>query len=131
MKPTRKNYRQRSGALGVGVDIERIDRFRMLNRVEHRRFLERIFTNEEYIFCSSKQDPAPHLAVRFCAKEAAVKALAGLGIHKISYRDIEITNDKEGTPVANVRVKNQRVKMFVSLSHTADYGIAFAVVKRI
>lgn len=136
MKTIRQDYRQRSGAmnkgsLGVGVDIERIDRFRTLNRVAHHRFLERIFTSEERIYCFSKQDPAPHLAVRFCAKEAAVKALSSLGIHKIPYRDIEITNDQKGTPVVNVSLKNQKVKAFVSISHTADYGIAFAVVERI
>lgn len=120
------NYR-----LGVGVDIERIDRFRMLNKIKHRPFLERIFTKVEQAYCFSKADPAPHLAVRFCAKEAAVKALASLGIHKIHYRDIEITNDKKGAPAVSVRLKNKKVKAFVSLSHTADYGIAFAVVERI
>ena len=136
MKIARKDYRRRANAiskcrLGVGVDIELIDRFRMLNKVEHRSFLKMIFTKKEHAYCFSKQYPAPHLAVRFCAKEATVKALAGVGIHKISYRDIEITNDQKGVPAVKVRLKDQKVKVFVSLSHADHYAIAFAIVCRI
>ncbi|MDO8505592.1 MAG: holo-ACP synthase [bacterium] len=113
--------------LGVGVDIERIDRFRMLDRVTHYSFLERIFTRKEQDYCFSKKDPAPHLAARFCAKEAVVKTLAGIGIHKVSRRDIEIINTSKGVPRIRLHTKYKDLKMQVSMSHAGDYAVAFVI----
>ena len=62
--------------IGIGTDIESVDRFKKLDRSEHRIFLERVFTREEIDYSYSKDSPAAHLAARFAAKEAAVKALS-------------------------------------------------------
>lgn len=136
MKTTRKSYPQRGSSIskgfyGVGVDIERVDRFRTLNTVAERAFLERIFTREERAYCFSKKDPAPHLAARFCAKEAVTKALASLGIHHVSYDDIEIINTKNGVPKVKAPLKYNGFNLHISLTHVTDYAIAFAVVCRV
>ena len=64
---------------GIGVDIVEIERFRRAVERRGRRFLEKIFTEEEMEYCFSMKDPYPHLAGRFCVKEAVLKSL-GLGI---------------------------------------------------
>lgn len=113
--------------LGIGVDIEEMERFRKLHRVDDRRFLERVFTERELDYCFSRKDPAPYLAARFCAKEAVVKALAGVEIHKMSYRNIEIMKNAKGVPQVCLRSARKMPKVVVSLSHTTNYAIAFAL----
>ncbi len=115
--------------IGVGTDIEGIDRFRNLHHGRHRRFLERIFTPRELKYCFSKKDPAPHLAARFCAKEAVVKALASVGIHKVARREIEVANTSKGVPKIILRTKAKPLQIQVSLSHTLDYAIAFVIAE--
>ena len=133
MKTIRKNYPQRSSAiskchLGVGVDIEYIDRFRMLNKVRHRSFLKMIFTKKEQSYCFSRKDPAPHLAARFCAKEAIVKALGSMGIHKVAYSKIEIVKNAKGVPQVIFHIKGKKFQIQISISHARDYAIACAVI---
>jgi len=113
---------------GIGVDIEEVVRFRTLDRARHKRFFEQIFTKREIEYCLSKKDPAPHLAARFCGKEAVVKALAGVGIHKVSRRDIEITNTSKGVPRIILHTKHKDLKIQVSISHARDYAIAFVII---
>jgi holo-[acyl-carrier protein] synthase len=53
------------------VDIERLER-----ALERRpRLAERLFTALELDYAAGRRRPARHLAVRFAAKEAAIKAL--------------------------------------------------------
>ncbi len=114
--------------IGLGVDIEEIARFRSLDRIRNRRFLEKIFTPRELKYCFSKKDPAPHLAVRFCGKEAMIKALASMEVHKIAYHKIEIINILNGVPKVLLHMKGKAPKIQISLSHTHDYAMACALV---
>ena len=60
---------------GVGIDLMEIGRFAAA--LERRpRLAERLFTDGERAFAADRGEPARHLAVRFCAKEAVAKALA-------------------------------------------------------
>src|ERR671937_1044611 len=62
---------------GAGVDVIEIERLeRALER--RPRLAERLFTPAELEFANRRRRPGRHLAARFAAKEAAVKAL-GLG----------------------------------------------------
>src|SRR5829696_6764150 len=63
------------GMTGVGLDLLEIDR---LERALRRRpnLAARLFTAGELAFAGQRYEPARHLAVRFCAKEAVAKALA-------------------------------------------------------
>ncbi|MBI5134695.1 holo-ACP synthase [Candidatus Uhrbacteria bacterium] len=114
--------------IGIGVDIEAISRFRHLRRTHDRHFLERIFTIRELNYCFSKKDPAQHLAVRFCGKEAAVKALASIGIHAVGYCTIEICNNEKGVPFMRLPKKQKSLQISVSLSHSKEYAIAFVTI---
>lgn len=54
------------------------------------RFLRRVFTDGEIAYCTQRRDPVPHLAARFAAKEAAMKALGTGHSHGVMWKDIEV-----------------------------------------
>lgn len=115
---------------GLGADIERIDRFRRLDKTEHRIFLERIYTSSEREYCWGFIDPAPHLAVRFSAKEAVIKALKGLGMLENIARDqIEVLPDTLQVPRVCLRFSTMgSYQAYISLSHSGEYALATAIV---
>ena len=78
--------------LGIGVDIENVERFRWLNIKNDSRFLNKIYAKEELKYCFSKKNPAPHLAARFAGKEAVIKAMNGISNKKLSVNDIIKSN---------------------------------------
>jgi len=112
---------------GIGVDIESIGRFRKLDPVKNNSFLNKIFTKNELDYCFSKESTAPHLAVRFAAKEAVIKALSSICKVKLHYNEIEIVNNENGAPM--VKINNpglHNLQVHLSLSHCKDKAIAFA-----
>lgn len=105
----------------IGVDMEEISRFSH-NKYENKKlFYEKIFSAEEIKYCLSKSNPYPHFAVRFCAKEAALKALKNKKIH---LSDIEVII-KDKKPILNLPRGEHGL---VSLSHTKKYALAFVVI---
>jgi holo-[acyl-carrier protein] synthase len=105
----------------IGCDIEEIARFSSKDAA----FYEKLFTKAEIAYCESRPSPAQHFAVRYCAKEATVKALHSIGAKNIYYKDIEITKDGN-TP----RIVLPGFAVSVSLSHTKDYAFATVLVSR-
>lgn len=104
---------------GVGIDVEYIHRFEKISD----DFCCEIFTEKEKAYCLSSKFPARHFAVRFCAKEAVVKALSSLGMYNFSYKDIEILKQKDGRPYVNEDFIAD-VKFSLSLSHNRDIAVA-------
>jgi holo-[acyl-carrier protein] synthase len=116
---------------GIGVDIVKIGRFEDALERWGDRLRTRVFTPQELSSCRSKTRPARHLALRFAAKEAFLKALGRGMFQGIAWHDIEITNDHSGRPHMKVRGKAERLcrekgirEIFVSISHEAEYGVA-------
>src|SRR5688572_23000941 len=74
-------------APGIGIDLLEIER---LERALVRRpaLAERVFSRAELEFAAARRRPARHLAVRFAAKEAALKAL-GLGGLRLGEVEVE------------------------------------------
>ena len=113
--------------LYIGCDIENISRFRKKLNAKSKKFLDKIFSNKEQIYCDSKSDPAMHYAGKFCAKEAIVKAIKSSNQKiSISFNQIEILNSSHGEPIANFNIK---IKGFckISISHTSDYAMSIAL----
>ena len=54
------------------------------------RFLRRVFTDGEIAYCTRRKDPAPHLAARFAAKEAGMKALGTGHSRGVLWKDLEV-----------------------------------------
>ncbi len=113
--------------MAIGVDIESIQRFEN----KSQKFLDRIYTKNEQKYCISKLNSASHFAVRFCAKEAAIKALNSLGIKHPNFNQIEIYHDKNSCP--NIRLLDRDIKTLaiqVSLSHDKTKAIAFVLIDK-
>ena len=116
---------------GIGVDIIKIERFKKVLERWGDRLCKRVFTPQELAICQSKAEPSRHLALRFAAKEAFLKALGRGMFQGIAWNDIEITNDPSGRPHMNVQGEAERLcrekgikEIFVSISHEAEYGVA-------
>jgi holo-[acyl-carrier protein] synthase len=76
--------------VGIGLDATEIERVARTYERYGRRFLERVFTAGEIAYCLRRKDPVPHLAGRFAAKEAAMKALGTGRARGVLWRDIEV-----------------------------------------
>jgi holo-[acyl-carrier protein] synthase len=116
---------------GIGVDIIKIERFRKALARWDSRLCNRVFTPRELAICQSKAQPSRHLALRFAAKEAFLKAMGKGMFQGIAWHDIEIINDSSGRPRMNVRGEAERLcrekginEILVSISHEAEYGVA-------
>jgi len=122
--------------LGLGIDIVSISRIESLLEKWRDRFINRIFTPKEIEYCINKKFPSQHLAVRFAAKEAFLKALGvGLG-YGISLKDIEITTNSIGSPSIELHGKAKEAcpkrnikNIFLSLSHDGEYGVAQVILE--
>jgi len=75
---------------GTGVDLIEIDRIRLAAARFGDHFLARVFSPRELSYARAKANPFPHLAARFAAKEAFIKALYPLPIAKIKLCEIEL-----------------------------------------
>ncbi len=117
--------------LGIGVDIEEIERFKKYN-TRNNPFVLRIYTKDEIEYSFSKNDAASHLAARYCAKEACLKAVSSLGYEAVSYADFEVCHNKNGVPEVNInnqQLKN-KVEIKISISHSKTTAVCYALAHR-
>ena len=122
--------------LGIGSDIIENTRIAELYQRHRERFLKRVFTQEEHEYALSHSDPIPYLAVRFAAKEAAVKALnlqKGAGL---AWKDIEICGKGFGkkrlafhNQARNLAEKLKVRHHHISLSHCDSFSIAVVILE--
>jgi holo-[acyl-carrier protein] synthase len=111
---------------GVGIDLLEIERLeRALER--QPRLAERVFTDAERAYASSRARPAQHLAARFCAKEAVAKALE---LEAWRWRDVEVGADGRARLHGAVARRAREVggEVRLSLTHTAGMAGAVAFV---
>ncbi|MEW6156242.1 MAG: holo-ACP synthase [Verrucomicrobiota bacterium] len=122
--------------LGTGIDIIEVARIRASHEKFGERFLQRILRPEEIAYCLSNRFPAPHLAVRFAAKEAISKAF-GTGIGKqLGWQDMEVFRKETGEPYVvlhggGIKLMEERggKRVHLSLSHTENYAAAVAILE--
>lgn len=123
--------------VGIGIDMVEVGRIeRMLERYGDA-FVSKVFTDEEVAFCSDKAKPAQHYAVRFAAKEAALKAL-GTGVRKgLVLRDVTVLREALQPPrivlYRGAKAKAEELgvtRWHVSLTHTEHSAVAYVVAER-
>ncbi|MGL5650412.1 MAG: holo-ACP synthase [Paraclostridium sp.] len=119
--------------LGIGIDIVEIERIENILK-NKKRFLNKIFTDEEIKYFESKNFRAETIAGNFSAKEAISKAF-GTGIKNFNFDDIEVSRDKNGKPIVktynNLRqmcIDYNVLEIQVSISHSENYAVANAMV---
>jgi holo-[acyl-carrier protein] synthase len=117
--------------LGVGIDIVEIARVRRLMERWQDRFLKRVFTEEELSYALRRHDPAEHLAARFAAKEATLKAL-GTGLSMgVRWREMEVRRPRGQRPTLALSGRTAELgeargirRLHVSLTHDAGLAVA-------
>ena len=122
--------------LGIGVDIVKNKRIQTL--IRNRNFIKRTFGTKELKFSKEKINKTNYFAKRFAAKEAFSKSF-GTGIRgDLSFKDIEILNDKMGKPffqkskkidqLIKKKFKIKKYDLLLSLSDEKDHSIAFSIL---
>jgi holo-[acyl-carrier protein] synthase len=125
------------GVLTTGVDLVEIVRIERTLERYGDRFLARVFTPNEVLYCHGR---VPELAARFAAKEAVSKAL-GVGMRVLArdgihWQDVEVIGDRRGKPFVRLSGRAaeraeelELTEWAVSLSHTREHAIAFVVAR--
>jgi holo-[acyl-carrier protein] synthase len=109
-----------STIFNIGIDIEEVERFSNMPYEQKKSFYEKIFSCDEIKYCLSKADPYPHFTVRFCAKEATIKAL---DTKKLNLSEIEV-EIKGSKPILKLPFPHTAS---ISLSHTKKFATAFVL----
>ncbi len=136
--------------LGLGLDLVEVEPFARQLAVVGTSFAEQTFTPGELARAASTEQPgstgfARHLAARFAAKEAFVKAWsmarAGLppAMKEVAWQDLEVVLDDWGRPSlrlagrTSVRVAETlgRVSIAVSLTHEDSVAAAVVVINAV
>ena len=119
-------------AMGCGIDVVELARFRKAVKRGGVRFLTRVFTVLERRYALNHHDAIPSLAARFAAKEAVVKAMAQIDPrHPAVLSHVEVRRDRLGRPSVILHGHPTTPHTIqVSLSHSERIAVAFAVVIR-
>ncbi|MDQ6894960.1 MAG: holo-ACP synthase [Acidobacteriota bacterium] len=122
-------------AILVGLDLTPVSRVAEILDRFRERFLARVFVDGE--IRRARRHPlafAEHVAGRFAAKEATMKAL-GTGWRGIAFREIAVLRDARGKPTLDLRGRAAArakalgvVESEVSITHTADLAAAVVVL---
>jgi holo-[acyl-carrier protein] synthase len=76
--------------VGLGIDLVDVARFSRVAARHSPGFLESLFTPAEIGWCRRTRRPEAHLAARFAAREAVLKALGTGLVGLMSWREIEV-----------------------------------------
>jgi holo-[acyl-carrier protein] synthase len=120
---------------GLGTDLVECARIQRVLERQQDRFLKRVFTEGERDYCMKMKNPVPHLAARFAAKEAVSKCFTtGIG-EALGWKSIEVIKGEREEPHIKLDERGLALleklggnEVLVSLSHTENYGLAFAVL---
>ena len=114
-------------ATGIGIDVIEIDRIeRALER--RPRLAKRLFTDAELDYANGRGRPGRHLAARFAAKEAVLKALGTSTAVPLS--SIEIVAGEPPTVALSglaAEAAEDR-EVLISLTHSSETAAAVALV---
>lgn len=120
--------------VGHGIDIIECSRVGAVYERHSERFLDRLLTPAERAYVTGRRSLIQHLAGRFAAKEAILKALGTGWRGAIAWRDMEILNDSSGGPgvtltgeCARVAKEKRITRILVSITHTPAYAAASAI----
>jgi holo-[acyl-carrier protein] synthase len=113
-------------APSVGIDLIEIERVeRALER--RPRLAQRLFTEGELAYASGRARPGRHLAARFAAKEAVIKALG----RAVPPREIEVVGGAPPTVALHGRAAEVAggAEISISLTHASEIAGAVAVTE--
>lgn len=120
--------------IGHGIDLVAIARIGSLVLEHGEEFLRRCYTPAERAYMADGRRYHEHLAARFAAKEAAMKAL-GTGLASgVSWHDFEVVKSPSGAPLLNVSGRAAEIAVergidqwWLSLTHADDAALASVI----
>ncbi len=120
---------------GIGVDVVDVDRMKFaLERTP--RIRQRLFTEDEIVYCEKFRFAERHYAGRWAAKEAVTKAL-GCGL--IQWNGVEVVRRPRRAPFVRIsgKIKSfadmvgvREEDLFISITHSELSAVAVCVVRR-
>jgi len=117
--------------LGIGIDIVHVKKVEI--GLLDDEFRHKVFTAAELEIVEQYKSQAEHLAGKFAAKEAFMKAISAGIRQEVWFSQIEVLNDESGRPQVYVSGEAEKrlneIKaetIHVSISHSG--GVALAVV---
>lgn len=120
--------------IGHGIDL--VDVARIAASIDHhgQRFCDRVFTPAEQAYAAGSKRRNEHLAARFAAKEAALKALGAGWRSGIAWTDVEVISEPSGAPTLNITGRAAEIAAargittwHISLTHTETQAMASVI----
>ncbi|SDL20442.1 holo-[acyl-carrier protein] synthase [Maridesulfovibrio ferrireducens] len=122
--------------VGLGIDLTELDRIESSLEKFGERFM-RTFLTEKEISLVPEIKKIQHLAARFAAKEAAVKALGTGFAEGITFKCVEILNLKSGAPELIFNGKGLErsrelgvERILISITHGRDTAAAVVILEK-
>jgi holo-[acyl-carrier protein] synthase len=122
--------------VGTGIDIVEVPRVAEAIERFGARFLARIFTDGEILYCQSKHNAVERFAARFAAKEAGLKAIGTGWRRGVAWKDVEVRREPGGRPTiafsgkaAEFAAKLGVTRTSLSISHTKEHAIAEVILE--
>lgn len=120
--------------VGVGLDLTEVPRIAAMLERWGERFTRKVFTEGERTYAGSRANAAVHLAARWSAKEAVLKALcvpSGL-----SWHEMEVLGGGTEPPRLELSGRAKQAadqlgiaRLYLSLTHTADVASAVVIAE--
>ena len=120
--------------LCIGLDLCDAQRFK--RALARRGFVRRVFTEGEIAQCSRRRYRHLHLAARFAAKEAYMKAIGTGWGEGVGWHDVVVDSDGASPPSMKItggagrhsRALGVR-QVHVSMTHSGGYAAAMIVLE--
>lgn len=122
--------------IGVGLDL--VDSNRFLGWTSFKK--QRIFTQAELDYADNTENPEKHLANFWAVREAFLKALKTGFDEDITFSDVSVTHNENGSPEVLVlgEAKNKLIDLagknhvlHLSISDQGDYSAAIVIIEKL
>lgn len=122
--------------IGHGIDLVEVARIAEMLERHGDAFLARCFTAGEQAYAGARKRRDEHLAGRFAAKEAVLKALGTGWTSGIAWTDVEVVLLPSGQPTvalhgraAELAAAQGITDWVLSISHTDAHAMASAIAQ--
>src|SRR5439155_16352483 len=117
--------------IGMGIDVEEVERVKGAIERQGERFLKRIFTDKERVYCEQFKNKYERYAGRFAVKEAAMKALGTGWSRGVRWIDIEVSRRQGSRPMLELKGEARKIadelgvkNIAMSITHTSKQAMA-------
>jgi len=117
--------------IGMGIDVEDVERVKGAIERQGERFLKRIFTDKERVYCEQFKNKYERYAGRFAVKEAAMKALGTGWSRGVRWIDIEVSRRQGSRPMLEMKGEARKLadqlgvkNIAMSITHTSKQAMA-------